>query len=198
MARSRQCRVHADAGLASAVGTRCAPGCTAPKTQTAAMTPAEPFVRHARHVRDGGGPAEPTVGRRDAALVVAAPTHRDEIVSTETMRRASSPKKTRSCALIGDGPTAASTVIRLSYSLRTLADRPRSWSCSPLQLLQASAADSIPIAYSAKDDGGLSRAWLLLRSAGRPEQEILLHRFGEARVRRRLFWGLIGLPPGAR
>ena len=28
-----------------------------------------------------------------------------------------------------------------------------------------------------------------------PEQEILLHRFGEARVRRRLFW-FVGLPPG--
>ncbi|OGR82681.1 MAG: hypothetical protein A3J74_01680 [Elusimicrobia bacterium RIFCSPHIGHO2_02_FULL_57_9] len=63
------------------------------------------------------------------------------------------------------------------YALRALADQPPVIELlSPVIALQASPADTIPIIYRARDDAGLSRLTLLLRSrAG--EREIPLQRF---------------------
>lgn len=83
------------------------------------------------------------------------------------------------------------------YGLKALPDEPpRVELLSPLAPVQASPADSIPIAYSAKDEGGLSRIALLVRAQGR-ELEIALNRFtGRSEFLGDYSWSLEGLPLG--
>ena len=84
------------------------------------------------------------------------------------------------------------------YTLKTVADQPPTVELvSPLEPALASPADTLPIAYAAKDDGGLTRISLILRPAGKPAQELVLQRLSS----RKEFAGdyaleLSGLPLG--
>ena len=63
------------------------------------------------------------------------------------------------------------------YPIKALADQPPKIELlSPLVPLEASPADTIPIAYSANDDGGLARISLVLREPGKAEKEIPLEK----------------------
>ena len=85
-----------------------------------------------------------------------------------------------------------------AYQLKALPDLPPKIELlSPLEPLAASPQDSIPIAYSASDDGGLTRISLLIRAHGLPAKETVLQRFpGRRDFLGDYSWGLAGLPLG--
>lgn len=87
------------------------------------------------------------------------------------------------------------------YSLKALPDEPPQVELlSPQASVQASASSVLPVAYSAQDDSGLTRAVFLVRLPGGPEKEIPLRVFnpGEMRYIGDYPWDLAGLPVGAR
>lgn len=96
-------------------------------------------------------------------------------------------------------PAEAGTAARaLSYAVRALKDEPPSVELlSPLMPVQAGRGDVLPVAYSAKDDGGLSRLALLVKVAGAPPREIELERPAGAKERLGDYaWDLSALPLG--
>lgn len=69
-----------------------------------------------------------------------------------------------------------------AYAIKALPDQPPVVELlSPLETVLASPSDALPIAYSAKDDGGLAWVKLLLRPAGKPQRELALERFSGRR-----------------
>jgi hypothetical protein len=90
----------------------------------------------------------------------------------------------------------------VTYALKAVPDEPPTVELlSPLQPVQASPASVLPLAYSAKDDSGLTRATLLVRVPGRPETELPLQRFGRNPPKTFVgdySWDLSGLPVGAK
>jgi hypothetical protein len=90
----------------------------------------------------------------------------------------------------------------VSFALQALPDEPPAAELlSPQIPIQASHSGIVPVAYSAKDDSGISRAALLVRAPGRPQSEITIRIFG--RQARKEFvgdyaWELSGLPVGSK
>lgn len=68
---------------------------------------------------------------------------------------------------------------------------------SPLEPVQASPQDALPIAYSVRDDGGVAKISLVVRAKGRPSFELPLGSGGGRRdVVGEYAWELSGLPRG--
>lgn len=92
----------------------------------------------------------------------------------------------------------------LVYRLKALADQPPEIELlSPLTALQAGPADTIPIAYSARDDFGLARILLLIGPAGEKPMELPLRKFGAEKKPATEFlgdfpWELDALLPGTK
>ena len=98
-----------------------------------------------------------------------------------------------------DGRRDPSPVV---YALTAVPDEPpRVELLSPLHPVQASATGVLPVAYSVRDDSGLSRVTLLVRIPGEAEKEVLLQRFLRNAPKEFIGdhpWELAGLPVGAR
>ncbi len=85
------------------------------------------------------------------------------------------------------------------YSMRAVADEaPKIELLSPLQPVQVSPDDALPLSYAARDDGGVVVVSLLVKSGDGPEKELPVVRFADPRKEQLgdYSWDLSGLPLG--
>lgn len=94
-----------------------------------------------------------------------------------------------------DGRASADPIVYRVVAKRD--EPPQAQLLSPLEPVQASNADTLPVAWSARDDGGVRRVTLIVRAAGRPAQELEIQKPGGRRdVMGDFSWDLSALPRG--